>query len=158
MSDRERAANVRGRLDEAAEQLRIVQSALSKTQTALGEAMHADSFRRQQPKHPEGLPKPYELGLSDEDEHAYYEGVEAAIRAVCNTHLAEQEIVKRLIDAQAELQTGLGMYRLHRRYRPDQPDTIEGYLERSLKMQQRLLALLGSPMAGGPDGDVEPQS
>lgn len=78
-----------------------------------------------------------------------------------NPALSERQIIERLVDAQAELQTGLGMFRLG--YQPgrdhaEQDQIIEGYLTRSLKMQQRLLALLGNPMAGGPTEDVVPRA
>lgn len=77
-----------------------------------------------------------------------------------SSQIERDEIVQRLLDAQAELQTGLGMFRLKfNEYEwPASSPPIEGYLARSLKMQQHLLAKLGHQMYDGPaadDPDVE---
>lgn len=59
---------------------------------------------------------------------------------------ARSDIIGALLDAQAELQTALGIYRMGRERRDFDP-YIEHRMQASLAMQHELLATLGRPMA-----------
>lgn len=67
--------------------------------------------------------------------------------------LREPPLTDRLIEAQAPLQTGLGLLRLHATYAPkpgweaDALAKIESYLAESLAAAHKLLADLDRPMA-----------
>jgi hypothetical protein len=55
------------------------------------------------------------------------------------------EVVETLINAQAELQSALGVYRMGSERRDFDP-YVERRIQASLAMQHELLALLGCPM------------
>lgn len=55
---------------------------------------------------------------------------------------SQSDIADRLLYAQAELQTALGLYRLRHR----EPDAIADRMQASLALQHSLMADLGLPM------------
>ena len=62
------------------------------------------------------------------------------------TEPRDSEIVRQLLDAQAELQTALGIYRMGSERRDFDP-YVESRMQASLAMLHALLADLGRPMA-----------
>lgn len=59
--------------------------------------------------------------------------------------MTNSEIVETLVNAQAELQTALGIYRMGHERRDFDP-YIESRMQASLAMQHELLGKLGRPM------------
>lgn len=64
---------------------------------------------------------------------------------VVEDDFSHKEIVKTLLNSQAELQSALGVYRLSREWADFDP-YIEKRMQASLAMQHQLLDSLGHPM------------